>query len=236
MLSYFISFSEDDILMRNFDTMLYSTENLETDNFTKFYNKDFNFRSCYFLIIGMKILLRIFFLPLVIYLLLKSKKAKENLMSEDQDLDNIPIPNPTKKQSLLFRITIKVLLSIYVMTQFEGLTYFCTSMRITPTALDSIFMVINLSFLISFQFYMVKVAQRTTPETKEHFKALESQFIHLSSKGRALERDTLRFNYPVIVIQNSIFTIKCLVLIVTSFFNHVNVYMFCLTSIVLACF
>jgi hypothetical protein len=163
-LDSFISFNENDFLTGYFEERLYSRAVLKGGYFLDLYNEKFNFRSIYFLILGTKILLRLLFIPLVMWVLNKCakdanifKKKGSEQNKRDSKLGsqiNISIePN----QGLITKIFVKVVTSLFLMTQFEGFTYMVTSLRVGPGLWDWFMILTNISVLVVSQLVCYRI-------------------------------------------------------------------------------
>jgi hypothetical protein len=144
-LSYIVDFREDDFLTNKLNNYIY-TEADYTNSFVSLHNTQFNFKSNYFSIMGTNTMLRLLMLPLALFFVLKVGIFKTK-SSYNQKNNNAQFKEDI---SLFKKILVKILSSLYIMTQFESFTYMVTSMRGKPniydiTALGFNFLVLTLS-------------------------------------------------------------------------------------------
>jgi len=168
-LSYFVSFEEEDFMMKFLKDSLYSEQELE-DNFINLENSEFNFRSNYGLILGTKIALRLILIPVFMILL----EAITKSLNRNKDLNKVtpkivksklkkkntkPIKKKNRRQFAV-RFIQKLLISIYLMTQFESFSYLVSSARANPTIIDLLGITFNV-FILSFsQLLIIKLSLR----------------------------------------------------------------------------
>ena len=124
-----------------------------------------------------------------------------------------------------------MLSSLYIMTQFESFTYLVTSVRVNPNLYDILTMCLNLSLIIVSQYFSIKLSLKKTNLTKKQFAKIEKEFIHLTLKNSELKKENNKCDFPVIVLQNLVFAIKSIVVLISSFIEGVNVYAYCVVSI-----
>jgi hypothetical protein len=138
------------------------------------------------------------------------------------------------KSTTFHRLMVKVIVSLYLMTQLEGFTYAITSVRVKPTFIDCMAILINVSILILVQLLCLKLIKRKSTTSKFIFRLIEQQFLHLSADSRgAIVKNPSRCYVPVILIQNSSFALKALTIAVTSTVSGLNVYGYCLLTVAL---
>ena len=196
----------------------------------------FSFYSNYSIILGLSVSLRLIFLPTILVFHKVTAKSIENRKSK--------ILKNAKTQKYGFWITIlsKILLSLYIMTQFESFTYLATSIRVSPNIYDIIAILVNIGILISGQIYSIKIAKGTDVLNRAQFNLIKPQFIHLRQKsidkhkGVNITQKGKFSNLPVIIVQNMAFTLKVLVVVVFSFIGGTVTYAYCIACIVICIF
>jgi hypothetical protein len=181
--------------MGHFETSIYDEQNLKQSNFLNLYNPSFNFRSIYFLIQGLKVFLRVIFLPLSVILLFRQVAKLKKKTDQPKG----------KKTSfcggMFSRLAVKAIFSLYLMTQLEAFIYAITSLRVSPTLLDVSVLVLNVGGMLGVQYLCYRIVKRKTLKSKLVYRLVNRQFIHLSKSAR---RDTIgnskRCNLPVILL------------------------------------
>lgn len=170
------------------------------------------------MIMGMRFLLRILFLP--IFLVIVNKKFKVTKGEEES------------KETLLRKIVNKICLSLYIYSQYDIFIYFSTSIRTSMCIQDVIVMCLDVSLTVGTQIFVIKQIlkhQLLNGRVPSTLQWLRNSFFHMDIKT---EHENIGF--PVVVIQNFSLLVKSIILGLTNLSKGANIYCLCCSSILLS--
>lgn len=242
-LSFFVKFSEDDILTNTLGPKIYDTKNSPEELKAKFTTSQFDFRSSYFLIQGLRIFMKIFALPFFILALFYFVKRRKSTQSP-QETDHLDFqPENTQRiesviledQPSFFRkVVIKLGSSLILLTQFDGYTYLVSSARVKSRTLDVASMAVNTTISIAALAWFSFLSTRKSIKYDYQFQWIKSQFIHSKNQDFKNLIENSRTSMPVVIIHTIMFALKSLVHILSHLIPGSNVFAFCLTCSALA--
>jgi hypothetical protein len=181
-LSYFIDYREHDAVGKEVKDKLHNSESF-SENFVNLKCKYFSFHSNYSIILTLKTILRLIFLPIAIIFLFNTLKLSKRVIPVDSNLKQVEAKekaknknNKPKKEPTLTiqdKIQIKIISGQYIMSQFESYTYLVTSLRVSPNLPDILFMSLNTTILILAQLFSIILSIRRSKLSKVQFLKLK---------------------------------------------------------------